>query len=204
MNKVLFLLLMTLTVACNKKMTPPTLSYEEQISHWQEEERTTYIQAFNVFEERVFTPEDFTFYPTNTSYRVEATLTLTPDSEVFEMPTSGTKTPRYKAYATADFTLGGKQHSLTVYENLDLQRRSPEYADYLFCPFYDLTSGETSYGGGRYMDFTKPSDGKIIMDFNKCYNPYCAYLDKFNCPITPRENTLDIEVLAGMRLDSDH
>ena len=78
---------------------------------------------------------------------------------------------------------------------------------YLFLPFTDDTSGEDSYGGGRYMDVMisdeKP-DGTIVLNFNNTYNPYCAYNDKYSCPLTPRKNHLDIEIKAGIKVFEKH
>ena len=70
--------------------------------------------------------------------------------------------------------------------------------DYLFLPFIDDTNGEESYGGGRYIDLRIPEGDTIVIDFNKSYNPYCAYNDKYSCPIVPRINYLALEVRAGV------
>jgi len=69
----------------------------------------------------------------------------------------------------------------------------------LFLPFKDFTNNESTYGGGRYINFldTDIKDGKIEIDFNKSYNPWCAYSDGFNCPIPPKENHIETEVTAG-------
>ena len=74
-----------------------------------------------------------------------------------------------------------------------------KYKDYLFIPFGDATSGLTSYGGGRYMDFTLADikDNTLVIDFNKAYNPYCAYTIGYNCPIPPKENLLTEAINAG-------
>jgi uncharacterized protein (DUF1684 family) len=79
--------------------------------------------------------------------------------------------------------------------------RQPQFKDYLFLPFKDDTNGVETYGGGRYMDvrISTVKDGKIILNFNKAYNPYCAYNEGFNCPIPPQENHLNIAIRAGER-----
>ncbi len=73
------------------------------------------------------------------------------------------------------------------------------YKNYLFLPFTDLTSGNRSYGGGRYLDFLMEDikSNTLIIDFNKAYNPYCAYTTGYNCPIPPRENDLPVAIPAG-------
>ena len=58
----------------------------------------------------------------------------------------------------------------------------------LFLPFLDLTNGENTYGGGRYLDLMIPDNDSLIIDFNKAYNPYCAYNPNYSCPIVPRTN----------------
>jgi uncharacterized protein (DUF1684 family) len=77
----------------------------------------------------------------------------------------------------------------------------------LFLPFTDLTSGEESYAAGRYIDlsFSDVTGDKVVIDFNKSYNPYCAYVSgKYNCPIPPRENSLNIAILAGEKTYGKH
>ena len=79
-----------------------------------------------------------------------------------------------------------------------------DYRDYLFLPFLDATNGIETYGGGRYIDLTIPESNQITIDFNKSYNPYCAYNEKFSCPIVPRENYLSLKVNAGVKRFKDH
>ena len=71
--------------------------------------------------------------------------------------------------------------------------------EYLFVPFGDATSGFESYGGGRYIEFyiSDIKNNKVIIDFNKAYNPYCAYTTGYNCPIPPTENMLTVAITAG-------
>jgi uncharacterized protein len=75
----------------------------------------------------------------------------------------------------------------------------PEYKDYLFLPFTDLTNGVQTYQGGRYLDLRIPQGDEIVIDFNQSYNPYCAYSGRYSCPVVPSENHLDMEVLAGVK-----
>lgn len=181
----------------------PSMTHYANITEWQQQEINTYVGAFNVFEEKEFVKEDFTFFPIDPTFQIIADVVLTPNTEVFEMKTSGMRTPHYREYAIMNFEFAGLAQALILYQNVDMIDH-PEYGDYLFCPFYDPTNGETTYGGGRYLDVQIPEGEKILIDFNKCYNPYCAYLDKFNCPITPIANTLDIPIKAGMMLEEQH
>ena len=87
---------------------------------------------------------------------------------------------------------------MNVYQNL-LLRETEEFKDYLFLPFADLTNGEQTYGGGRYIDLSIPDKDSIIINFNTAYNPYCAYNAKYSCPLVPKENHLDYSIEAGVK-----
>jgi uncharacterized protein (DUF1684 family) len=73
------------------------------------------------------------------------------------------------------------------------------YVDYLFLPFSDATNGNETYSGGRYIDLRIPTSDSVLIDFNKAYNPYCAYNPKYSCPIVPKQNRLPIPVRAGVK-----
>jgi uncharacterized protein (DUF1684 family) len=75
----------------------------------------------------------------------------------------------------------------------------PKYKNYLFVPFKDMTNGKETYGGGRYLDLetTDIQNDSVILDFNKAYNPYCAYSNGYSCPIPPKENHLAVSIEAG-------
>jgi uncharacterized protein len=68
-----------------------------------------------------------------------------------------------------------------------------------FLPFRDTTAGSETYAVGRYLDPQSTPDGRVILDFNYAYSPYCAYNDRWTCPIPPRENVLSVPVRAGER-----
>lgn len=121
---------------------------------------------------KTFTALDF--YPVDMDYCVEAKLVRTPNEKPFIMPTTGNFRPTYVKYGELYFELMGREYKLDVFQNLDLVKKE-EYKDNLFLPFTDLTSGDGSYGGGRYIDLNQPEGNVIVIDFNKSYNPYCAY-----------------------------
>lgn len=141
------------------------------------------------------------FYPVDSSYIVKATLTRTPNEPIFEMATTTDRKPLYKQYGILSFTLKGKTLKLHIYQNQE-NLEDDKYKDYLFLPFTDDTSGDGSYGGGRYMDVFISQinkDDTVMLNFNNTYNPYCAYNDIYSCPITPRKNHLDITIKAGVK-----
>ncbi|MFN5911957.1 MAG: DUF1684 domain-containing protein [Bacteroidota bacterium] len=142
------------------------------------------------------------YFMIDTNYIVQATF-VRKIGPRFKMPTSTSRTPVYRRYGFILFTLDGKEHKLTLYQNIKLKRKR-EFRDYLFLPFKDKTSGQESYGGGRYLDLLKPKAKEIRIDFNLCYNPYCAYSVRYSCPIPPPENTLSTPILAGEKSTNDH
>jgi len=72
-------------------------------------------------------------------------------------------------------------------------------SDTLFVMFADATSGRTSYGAGRFLYVDRPRDGKVVVDFNRAYNPPCAFNDFATCPLPPPQNRLELAVTAGER-----
>lgn len=141
------------------------------------------------------------FFPIDSSFIVTAKLARTPNTSYFEMPTTTERKPYYREFGLLTFSLQGKEHTLTLYQSLE-EYKDPKYKDYLFLPFTDDTSGEDSYGGGRYMDVFESkinADDTIELNFNNTYNPYCAYNEKYSCPLTPRKNHLPIAIKAGVK-----
>lgn len=138
------------------------------------------------------------FYAPDSHYRVEASVTMVEGEEPIIIPTYSGINKNYLRYARLDFELQGLPYSLSLYKSIDLIS-NPLYVDYLFLPFTDSTNDQETYGGGRYLDLhaSDIKDGKITVDFNKAYNPYCAYSSGYNCPIPPKENQLPIAIPAG-------
>lgn len=143
------------------------------------------------------------FFPVREKYRVEASLLRTPGTLPFEMETTTERRPAYRKYGEAHFELEGKPLKLVIYQNLDLIKK-PGFEKHLFLPFGDLTNGLTSYGGGRFLDLEIPEGNELIIDFNKAYNPYCAYNPEYSCPIPPPENRLEVSIEAGVMAPEEH
>ncbi|MEO7209845.1 MAG: DUF1684 domain-containing protein [Chitinophagaceae bacterium] len=138
------------------------------------------------------------FFPVNNDFIVKAKFIKTNSTEVYTMETSSHMQKKYYLFARAVFELKGKAYSLDVYQSLDLKNKKG-FENYLFIPFRDATSGKETYGGGRYIDLIIPASGDITINFNKAYQPYCAYTEGYNCPLPPAENTLPIAIYAGVR-----
>lgn len=133
------------------------------------------------------------FFPIDEKYRLEARFVRTPNSKPFRMKTSGIKRPIYEKYGEVHFELEGETYQLNVYQNHEL-REAEAYQDYLFIPFTDLSSADETYGGGRYLDLRIPEGDSLVIDFNKAYNPYCAYnivhiMTNTPAPYRPRKIT---------------
>ena len=142
--------------------------------------------------------KNISFFVPNVEYRVMAEVKETPGTTPFMIPTHSGKQKPFREYCTLTFRLQGTQYTLHAYQGIDLVKDTV-YKDHLFIPFRDRTNYEHTYGGGRYIDLSIKDihDGRIELDLNKAYNPYCAYAEGFNCPIPPEENTLPIEIPAG-------
>lgn len=138
------------------------------------------------------------FYPINEKYFVLAKFIRTENELPFEMKTSTDRKPLYVKYGEAHFSIEGKTFVLSIYQNIALSK-TKKYENHLFLPFSDLTCGNESYIGGKYIDLEIPNADTIAIDFNTSYNPYCAYSHHFSCPKVPLENDLKIEIRAGVK-----
>ena len=138
------------------------------------------------------------FFPANEKFFVVAKFVRTKKEKPFEMKTSTDRKPMYVKYGEVFFTIDGSNLKLNVYKNIALSKQE-KYKDHLFLPFSDLTCGNESYIGGKYIDLKIPKANSIVIDFNTSYNPYCAYNHKYSCPIVPLENDLNIEIKAGVK-----
>lgn len=202
-NALLSLTIILLFTNCNTS----TNSYTDSIKQFQYKLNTQYADS----QESPLTKEDLPgfksleFFEIDKKYSVEAELELTPESPIFEMQTTTDRLPLFKIYGIAHFTLDGKKCSLNLYQSQDYLN-SIDHESLLFLPYNDTSNGKESYSGGRFIDVKIPSKESsiIIIDFNKSYNPYCAYNHKYSCPIPPSENNLPVAIYAGVKAYSKH
>jgi uncharacterized protein (DUF1684 family) len=171
--------------------------FKAEIQKHREEYKAEFLKSVNspLKQEDI---EFLRFYEPNEKFKVECEFVATKRGKSFELPTSAGKTKTYVKFGELRFKIDGQKQKLAIYQSLSL-RAMPQYRDYLFIPFKDLTNGKESYGGGRYLDLRmKQIEGdKIILDFNKAYNPYCAFSEGYSCPIPPKENHLKVAIEAG-------
>lgn len=135
-------------------------------------------------------------FPLNDKYIVEAKFVRT-KRKTFAMKTTTSRTPLYVKYGELHFTIDGKDLKLNIYKNIDLSKKTG-YEDYLFLPFSDLTCGKESYIGGRYVDLRMQKGKTWTIDFNKAYNPYCAYNYEYSCRCAFRKR-FGCEINAGVK-----
>ena len=199
MKYFLIVAFLSLFISCNSQDKRPLIG------------ETEYQQKLNaVFKDASKSPlknkdlksfKGLDFFPVDSSYIITASIKKTPDTHFLGMATNTEEKSYYRKFGILTFTLKDKEMQLTLYESLE-ESENPVFEDYLFLPFTDETSGSDSYGGGRYMDVFKSkinTNGTLELNFNNTYNPYCAYNDDYSCPLTPRDNHLSMEILAGVK-----
>lgn len=137
------------------------------------------------------------YFPVDSSFSTPAVLELSQDRPQFEMPTSTGKLRKMERVGVLEFTLKGQPLSLGAFVESGTTR-----INQLFVPFSDMTTGTETYAAGRYLDLEPTSTGLYEIDFNRAYNPYCAYNESYDCPYPPPSNRLKVPVRAGERLPS--
>ena len=163
------------------------------------------------FRERRLSPlkqEDFiafkglNYFPEEKKYVVTARFEKSADEKTFGMPASNGTSLTYLKIGVLRFNLDGADYVLNAYQSeAILQSKTSPYKNLIFVPFKDLTNGKETYGGGRYLDITKPESDEVSLNFNLAYNPNCAYgNEKYACPIPPRDNSLQTEIKAGEKI----
>lgn len=124
------------------------------------------------------------------SWRIEASWVPAPPGETLEMGTAIGTIDKYPVPGKLEFSRDGKHFELLPVIEV------PGDAQY-FIVFADRTSGKETYGAARFLYVDPPQDGKVVLDFNKAYNPPCAFTPFATCPLAPPENRLDLRVTAG-------
>jgi uncharacterized protein (DUF1684 family) len=135
------------------------------------------------------------YYKINPQFVVRATLHRNESPPHLTITTTTGETRDAVNYGELEFTLRRKKLHLSAFKFTD--RRSE--GD-IFVPFTDSTSGRETYGAGRYLDLEENGTGEYILDFNRAYNPYCAYNEEYSCPIPSRENRLSSAITAGEKI----
>ncbi|MBL0911882.1 MAG: DUF1684 domain-containing protein [Bacteroidia bacterium] len=176
-------------------------AFEKEVAAFRAEQHEDFFgkeSRFNAKEKKIL--KKVTYFPADEQFRFKVTFRELPQKDTVIFATSTARMAPYLKYALLHFQYGSVACSLYVYQSVDLMKQEA-YKNYLFLPFRDLTNGSTTYGGGRYIDFSIPADPQnVYLDFNRSYHPYCAYSDRFSCPVVPPENVLPIAINAGVKM----
>lgn len=201
MKLALFLLFAVLLTGCNLQHAPVEITPDRgralspaELLVQIEEFRQQKDRSFREDNDSPLLPEDraefrgLKYFPVDTSYAIKVKLQKYPNPETVKMLTSTGEQRDYLRYGYFEFTLAGKQCRLDVFKLPNTR--------HLFIPFRDSTSGQETYGAGRYLDLEEGADA-YTLDFNLAYNPYCAYNARYSCPIPPPQNRLEVAIKAG-------
>jgi uncharacterized protein (DUF1684 family) len=137
--------------------------------------------------------EDFDglyYFPENDDLRFELEVDKYDNQDEIQIQTNTGEVQTYIRYGEVKFNVKGTRTSLTVYKN----------ENGFFLPFVDALAGDETYGAGRYLDPHELPGGKLLLDFNMAYNPYCAYNENWSCPLTPPENRVKVPIRAGEKV----
>lgn len=136
------------------------------------------------------------FYPANAAYRVTATWIPADGKKTVDVPNILGDVTHTPVPGTVEFTVNGQKMQLTSLGG--------DPAKSLFFVFNDPTAKTDTYPGGRFLDTDPVVNGKVVLDFNRAYNPPCAVTPYATCPLAPKQNRLDVAIPAGEKYDRAH
>lgn len=172
-------------------------TYLEEIMQYREEKDKLMLGDEAPFAGKADEFTGLKYFDTNPDYRISASLEPIKSKKVVRLATNDGLETRYLEYAYAHFAIDNVKCRLLI---LEIMESGPDRGT-LFLAFADETSTRETYGAGRYLDIKKvPGSTSVLLDFNKAYNPYCAYSDKFSCPFPPKENILNVAIRAGEKV----
>lgn len=135
--------------------------------------------------------EALRYYPVTESFVVRAQLKPFDLQDEVKLPTNTGEPEAYRRFARAEFRINETSQALTLYLPLGGDGARA------FVPFADKTNGAETYAGGRYLEVNLNKGGPLRLDFNYAYNPFCAYSERYRCPLPPEENRLNMFIRAG-------
>ena len=199
MKKILFLLTSALLILVWPHLLPSGI-LEDPLARREEKLKAMRRARDQFFREDARSPlreEDrrnfrgLSYYPIDLRYAVAGKIEehSTLKSVYVTLPTNREMGRKYVKYGSFQFKWKGKNYCLQVYRPLG--------GGELFLPFKDKTSGVETFSKGRYVPIEPMPDGQVLVDFNRAYNPFCQYNEKYTCPFAPEENWLDMAVKAG-------
>lgn len=191
-NTFVSLLLLALAAACRAPLPTPEMKYrqerEQAVRGELPPEAAAHFQGLH-------------FYPFDPDYRLRAMLEpVNPPEPLRIAASNGEQRPAHRV-GRVRLRFPGGEAALSVFQLDDVRER---YPDELFLPFRDAGAGTETYGAGRYLDIERLPGGVVGLDFNRAYNPDCAYGIAGRCPITPPENTVPFAIKAGEMMPPGH
>jgi uncharacterized protein (DUF1684 family) len=148
------------------------------------DEKSPYVRGF----------KGTTWFPVSPEYRVTARFTAYETAKTIAVADTAGQKRNYLVPGCLTFTINGEEVRLDPMIS----------GENLFIMFRDRTSGKQTYGAGRFLNADMPKDGTTVLDFNKAYNPYCAYNPYASCPLPPKQNHLLVEIPAGETYQGEH
>lgn len=165
--------------------------YKEEINQfWEDRHDFFKTSKASPFIQKEVDYEEVEFFEPNPDYKVNGALNRFTRRETITLGNSDGTSTTYLKFADVNFKINGQECSLLLLKALG-------FGNQYLLAFGDATSGDSTYGGGRYLDVAIGKSDQVTLDFNKAYNPYCAYFEDFTCPLPPRENLLDVAIEAG-------
>lgn len=176
--------------------TPTELRYNNLLWYIIERRGDYYIRLKDTNHPNLTSFDGIDRFPVSTEWRVKASFNRFNQPQVITIPDVLGKQYQDSLYGILEFTINGNQYTLAPTGH-------PDKDDEFFIIFGDLTNGESTYSGGRYIYIPTPDgDGTTHVDFNKAYNPPCVFTDYATCPLPPPQNHLELEVKAGEKMYS--
>lgn len=134
--------------------------------------------------------EGLKYFPFNKALNLLIKIEPFTEQDEIQIQTNTGDMQIYLRYGRFTFEVEGEEASLTLYHN----------DNGFFLPFVDGLAGGDTYPAGRYLDVEQLPNSRFYIDFNLAYNPYCAYNERWSCPITPAENRVSVAIRAGEKL----
>jgi uncharacterized protein len=202
----LILVMLTFTGVSQTIVDSSIVRYTEEIGKYRNGKniKLMYGESTPLLPEQLKDFKGLKYFEPYLKYKVEGKLVKDDKQDIVLMKTSTEREPAYVRYGVVYFKIDTFDLKLAVFQNKKMLDLSQD-TNLLFVPFRDGTNGKETYGGGRYFDCEIPLTGNtILLDFNKAYNPYCAYNPRFSCVIPPEENRLKIGIEAGEKVFEEH
>ncbi len=166
--------------------------YDEAIAQARAEQQAYFLDPKTTPFEGDLDPADVRYFDTDPALRFRTDLQRISDTATFALQMTDDSQTLFRRIGYVELPIEGSRYRLFLYRRLDEPINSP-----LFVPFTDLSNGRETYGGGRYLDVKLERGGQVVIDFNLAYNPFCAYNDRYVCPLPPPENHLAVAIRAG-------